>query len=73
MVPRRDVGRPRRTGPTARGSSPVAVPGEEPKRFNNLKTASPQFKATTWLGFISDGVQNAVYYLDNIRLSNSGE
>jgi hypothetical protein len=51
----------------------VAVPGEEPKRFSNLKTVSPQFKATTWLGFTSDGVQTAVYYLDNIRLSNSDE
>ena len=51
----------------------VVVPGEEPKRFNSLKTASPQFKAATWLGFISAGVQNAVYCLDNVRLSNSGE
>jgi hypothetical protein len=51
----------------------VAVPGEEPKRFDNLKTASPEFKATTWLGFVSEGVQKAVYYLDNIRLNNSGD
>ena len=51
----------------------VAVPDETPKRFDNLKTPSPQFKATTWLGFVSIGSQNAVYYLDNIRLSNSAE
>ena len=49
----------------------VMVPGEEPKRFADLKTISPEFKATTWLGFISDGVQNTVYYLDNVRLGNS--
>jgi hypothetical protein len=46
----------------------VALPGEPPKRFH-LKTASPPFRVTTWLGFVSDGSRPAVYYLDNLRLS----
>ena len=50
----------------------VALPGETPKQFP-LKTASPQFRVTTWLGFVSDGTQEAVYYLDNLRLSNPAE
>jgi hypothetical protein len=47
----------------------VALPGEPPKRYD-LQTASPPFRVTTWLGFVSDGTQPAVYYLDNLRLSN---
>ena len=50
----------------------VAVPGEEPKRFD-LKTASPEVRATTWLGFVSIGPPGAVFYLDNLRLSNSSD
>ena len=50
----------------------VVLPGEAPKRFN-LTTASPQFRATTWLGFVSDAAHDAVYYLDNLRLSNPAE
>ncbi len=50
----------------------VALLGETPKQFP-LKTASPRFRVTTWLGFVSDGTQDAVYYLDNLRLSNLAE
>lgn len=50
----------------------VVLPGESPRQFH-LKTASSSFRTTTWLGFVSDGTQNAVYYLDNIRLSNTAE
>ena len=50
----------------------VAVPGEEPKRFD-LKTASPEVRATTWLGFVSIGPPGAVFYVDNLRLSNSSD
>ena len=50
----------------------VVLPGETPKQFH-LKTASPPFRITTWLGFVSDGTQSAVYYLDNLRLSNRTE
>jgi len=46
---------------------------EPPTRLAGLKTGSPEFKSTTWLGFVSDGNSQAVYYLDNIRLSNSTE
>jgi len=46
----------------------VALPGEPPKQFH-LKTASPPFRVATWLGFVSDGIRPAVYYVDNLRLS----
>jgi hypothetical protein len=42
----------------------------EPRRFDNLKTPSPQFKATIWLGFTSGATQSTVYSLNNIRLDN---
>ena len=47
----------------------VTLPGEQPRQFH-CKTASPPFRATTWLGFVSDGTQPASYYLDNLRLSS---
>jgi len=50
----------------------VTAPGDEPKRFD-LKSASPEVQATTWLGFVSIGSPGAVFHLDNIRLSNSAE
>lgn len=50
----------------------MTAPGDEPKRFD-LKSASPEVQATTWLGFVSIGSPGAVFHLDNIRLSNSAE
>ncbi|NLX97458.1 MAG: right-handed parallel beta-helix repeat-containing protein [Rhodopirellula sp.] len=47
----------------------LGLPGHPPKQYD-LKTASPPFRATTWLGFVSDGTQPAVYYLDNVHLSS---
>ena len=47
----------------------VAFPGALPKQYD-LKTASPSFRVTTWLGFVSDGTQPTVYYLDNLHLSS---
>jgi hypothetical protein len=49
----------------------VTLPGSKTQRFTGLKLGSPGAKATTWLGFVSDANQKAVYYLDNIKLSNS--
>ena len=49
----------------------VTLPGAEPRRFPGLKCGSPEAKRTTWLGFVSDADRKAVYYLDNIELTNS--
>lgn len=49
----------------------VAFPGEPPKQYD-LKTASPPFRVTTWLGFVSDGTQPTAYYLDNLHLNFRG-
>lgn len=49
----------------------VTLPGAAPRRFTGLKTGNPETKRTTWLGFVSDAAQQAVYYLDNISLTNT--
>ncbi len=47
----------------------VALPGQPPRRFANLKS-SAQWKRLDWLGFISNATDATVYYLDNLKLSN---
>ncbi len=60
-------------GPQADGTwtLQVTLPGQPPRRLEHLKCGSPQFKVVTWLGFVSEGSQRAVYYLDNLRLTNT--
>jgi hypothetical protein len=48
----------------------VTVPGQPPKVFRNLKHGSPDFKALEWLGICAQGREKAVFYLDNVDLSN---
>ncbi len=49
----------------------VTLPGAPPRRFAGLKMGSPEADRTTWLGFVSDASEKAVYYLDNMKLKNS--
>ncbi|MBI3921960.1 MAG: right-handed parallel beta-helix repeat-containing protein [Armatimonadetes bacterium] len=47
------------------------LPGQEPKRFTDLATGSPDFSVLTWLGFSSSATEKAVFYLDNLELTSS--
>ena len=48
----------------------VTLPGQPPKAFTNLKTASNAFEQLTWLGFSSNATTATVFYLDNIEITN---
>ncbi len=48
----------------------VALPGQPPKAFANLKTAGNAFEQLTWLGFSSNATTATVFYLDNIEIAN---
>ncbi|MBN1490213.1 MAG: right-handed parallel beta-helix repeat-containing protein, partial [Phycisphaerae bacterium] len=49
----------------------VTLPDGQSKQFRNLAFRSPGFRKLHWLGFISDGVEAATYYLDDIELINA--
>jgi len=49
----------------------VTLPGQSPKQFKTLNNASPNFNKLTWLGFTSNATKKTVFYLDNLRLTNS--
>ncbi|MBT3378611.1 MAG: right-handed parallel beta-helix repeat-containing protein [Lentisphaerae bacterium] len=49
----------------------LAVPGEQPVAFRGLSNGSPETTKSTWIGFVSDCLGEATFYLDNIRLSSS--
>jgi hypothetical protein len=46
----------------------VTIPGQSPRRFENLAFGSPDFQRLTWVGFISNANANTVYYVDNLQL-----
>ena len=46
----------------------VTLPGEQPNVFSKLPCGSANFRQLQWLGFVSQGNEKAVFYLDNIRL-----
>ena len=48
----------------------VTLPGQEVKRFDNLKNGSPEWKKLDWLGFSSTANQKTVFYLDNFEIEN---
>jgi hypothetical protein len=48
----------------------VTLPGESPKAFQNLKNGSSSFERLTWLGFTSNAIDKAVFYLDNLEITN---
>ena len=48
----------------------VTLPDGEAKRFTDLKTGSDKWREITWLGFASMAENAAVFYLDNLKLTN---
>ncbi len=48
----------------------VTLPGQEPKRFENLKNGNTSFEELTWLGFVSNATTQTVFYLDNLKIDN---
>jgi len=48
----------------------VTLPGQSPKTFENMRTASNTFEQLTWLGFTSNATSATVFYLDNLEVRN---
>ena len=48
----------------------VTVPGQEPRRFDKLP-CDPKWKQFTWMGFVSNATDTAVFYLDNLKLTTA--
>ncbi len=48
----------------------VTLPGEAPRTFKGIKTASTAFEKFTWLGFISNATDTTIFYLDNLEITN---
>lgn len=48
----------------------VTLPGQEPERFQGLRSGSPEFEVLTWLGFSSTADAETAFYLDNFELTN---
>ncbi len=48
----------------------VVLPGQQPQKFAGLENGSPEWKTLTWLGWSSMATDTAVYYMDNIKLTN---
>ena len=46
----------------------VTVGDREPQTFGELPLASSRFRKLQWLGFISLATEEAVFYLDNVKL-----
>jgi hypothetical protein len=49
----------------------VTLSGQEPMSFEGLRTGSPEWKKLNWLGFSSMNDDRGVFYLDEMKLSNS--
>jgi len=49
----------------------ATLPGEKPNEFKALKNHSAEWKELHWLGFSSTATEKAVFYLDNLELTNS--
>ncbi|MEQ8633690.1 right-handed parallel beta-helix repeat-containing protein [Gimesia maris] len=47
----------------------VTLPGQKPRRFKNLPCVHPEWKTLDWLGFISQGDQDAEIWIDDLELS----
>jgi len=58
---------PRSTGSWNLG---VAVPGQEPHRFEGIPNRHAQWKTLNWLGFCSTATNATAFYLDNMKLEN---
>jgi hypothetical protein len=52
----------------------VYLPGRTPPlRFKNLPFGHPEFDRLLWFGFIADGTDDAVFYLDDLQLELKGK
>ena len=49
----------------------VTVPGQQTRRFKDLKGYSGAFQRLTWLGFVSNATATTTFYLDNLAIMNS--
>jgi hypothetical protein len=50
----------------------VQVPGEPVRRYADLPLGSADFRALTWIGFMSTATERTVFYLDDIDLTSGG-
>ena len=41
--------------------------------ISRARVGSPEFKALSWLGFVSNATAKTTYYLDNIQLVNNAD
>ena len=57
-------------GAAARWELTVTLPGQPAHHFADLPNVSPDFRALTWIGFISNATEKTVFYLDDVNLSN---
>ncbi len=48
----------------------VTLPGQEPRRFENLPNDNKTFEQLTWLGFVSNATTKTVFYIDNLKIDN---
>lgn len=49
----------------------VTLPNAPPRTFDDLAVGSPnEYKRLTWLGFVSGGDTDAVYWLDNLKIQH---
>lgn len=51
----------------------VTVPGEDPQTFLEQPCGDLEFKRLHWLGFVSLATEEAVFYLDNVKLEEAKE
>lgn len=49
----------------------VTLPGKQPRTFAGLPNGSREWKALTWLGFVSPAERKVAYFLDNLELDSS--
>jgi len=48
----------------------ITLPGDEPQTFGPLPMQSKQFHVLDWVGFVAGATQPAVFYLDEVRITN---
>ncbi|MGC9320623.1 MAG: right-handed parallel beta-helix repeat-containing protein, partial [Armatimonadota bacterium] len=50
----------------------VTLPNGTEHSFHDIACPSPEWKALTWLGFVSSATEETVFYLDNIEVDRQG-
>jgi len=48
----------------------VTLPGEDPRLFPGLPMVKPEFSRLDWLGIMSPGTAEAVFFIDDVRIIN---